>query len=184
MKRLNSSYPHSLVILLLLCWSSGCTQLSTPTPTPHPIMQLDARTLLLDIKSFPVGWIISPCEPYCLETRHASDTVRTFVIPQKPGQVSQQVQRFPSIDAAQNAYNRAYQSLHGTPLSHVQYASPYAESSSLTCGGDVVPSCQALFRYEHYVIDFYFTIDDGINGGLNYPDIIPILQAMDQRAAQ
>lgn len=177
-------------LYLFLVLAFGCAGpffLSAPTPLPH----VPAWQLLLDRDPFPPEWSIGPCtlSPRC---RGESEAFREFGIVGVPGHVTQDVAAFSNIAGAR----AGYQSARGRgifqpqqppdaqfkPPAEITYRSLVADEFYLGCGVDIVPGCEALYRYGNYFVEFYFSIDGGKGDGLEIHQVVPILRAMDERA--
>lgn len=153
---------------------------SDPVPVPAP--GVPASDLLLDAQPFPSGWEARPCEPYCEDTENASQALRTFYITGIPGHVVQQVFYFGSENDAKANFQRYEETTPFSPPSEIDYQSPIADQQYIRCGVDKVPACRAGLRYGNYFVYFYFDIDSGTGDGLKIEEVVPILQAMDERA--
>ena len=183
-----------LTILATSCVTFFGDQDSTSLPN------VPAPELLLDAQPFPKGWEVDPCGPdlrRCYRESYARRDFGRFAI---PGSVMQHVYRFANVTAAKAKYQRVREvdfakgrnepSSEFLPPMEIAYRSPIADEYYLGCGVDIVPACRVIFRYGHYLIDFYFDLDsyreyglDSEGDGLKIEEIEPILRAMDERAA-
>jgi len=167
---------------------------------PTSLPNVPAPELLLDSRPFPKGWEVDPCGPdpsRCFRASYATRSFGRFAI---PGHVLQHVYRFGNVAAAKVKYQRVHEVDFGKgrnepaseflPPAEIAYRSPIADEYYLGCGVDIVPACEAIFRYGNYFIEFFFNVDKGyvdgveIKGnGLKIEEVEPILRAMDERAA-
>jgi hypothetical protein len=186
-----------MTIIIGILLGTGCiTFFEQSTPT------IPAWHLLLDAQSFPRGWDAAPCDTsdrLCFGETHA---LRGFGRVGVPGHVIQDVYRLSSVASAQAMFHRAREvdfkkatslripSSEFLPSPGITYRSLIADDFYLGCGVDVVPACEAIFRYGNYFIMLFFNVDKGyvdgveIKGnGLGIEQIEPILRTMDERAA-
>lgn len=185
---------------LLILTIVGCS-LNSGESTSRGLPNAPAWMLLLDRTSFPQSWDVDPCtkSPLCFGEQEA---VRTFGIVNVPGHVLQEVERHTTVQRAKTVYEAARTALFNKappprspstellPPPEISYHSPIADDFHLGCGVNVVPACQAIFRYRNYFVHLYFDLDkwqqyglerDG--DGLQLQDVEPILRAMDAKAS-
>jgi hypothetical protein len=187
-------------IIISVLLGTGCTaflEQSAPTPAA-PAWHL----LIDDTLAFPQEWNVDPCDSshrLCFGETHA---LRGFGRVGIPGSVIQDVYRLDSVASAKAMFQRArgvdfkksspprVPSSEFLPPSEITYRSPIADEFYLGCGVDVVPACEAIFRYGNYFVMFFLNVDKGyvddveiIGNGLKIEEVEPILRAMDARAA-
>lgn len=180
--------------ILIILWCVGCGIIAN-APTPRLPVDVPAWFFLIDTQSFPPNWETPECTPsvrLCLGNVHA---LRSFGIPGVPGHVIQDVYRFSNVSEAQALFLSARKvdfarcvpqrnpCINFLPPPEINYLSPISDEYYLGCGIDVVPACEAIFRYGQYYAELYFDIDSGKGDGLQIQQVKPILRAVDERAA-
>lgn len=192
---------QKVILVILLLFGEGCVSRSSK-PIPTPLPNVSSVDLLLDLRAFPQQWEVNPCtkSPRCFGE---TDAYRAFIIAGVPGHVSQEITRFDSVEAAHAEFqairDKAFKrstipsqqpSTDFLPPPEITYRSVIANEYYLGCGIDIVPACDAIFRYRNYFVEFFFNVDAGyvdgaeIKGnGLKIKEIEPILRAMDEKAS-
>ncbi|NJN28867.1 MAG: hypothetical protein HC819_24305, partial [Cyclobacteriaceae bacterium] len=147
-----------------------------------------ARDLLLPAIPFPDGWEDVVCTINCARREGDVQALRSFVAPPQPGHVIQEVFKYRNDGDARESFD-AYLKLHGAAYSPQSEAVPQSRAIHLPsglvddvfwgCGMDIVAGCEALLRYDHYFVYFYFSMasDDGY--GLTDAEVEQVLVAFD-----
>ena len=120
----------------------------------HLLPHQHARTLLLDATSFPTGWEVIPCEPYCARQERSYQSGRSFIHSGRAGHVLQDVHVLQDAAGAQAMFER-YQSVEFQRLpppavtfqapSANSYRSQLADAWDFRCGVNLVPACKAFY---------------------------------------
>lgn len=173
-----------ITMILTSCLVFPYPPLGDPVPVEPP--DISISDLLLDTASFPPGWQIDSCVPYC--SSPPGEASRTFGRIDLAGHIIQDVFYYRTERGAKVKFQRYLETTSLPSPPELSYQSPIADEQYVQCGiveRNGIKVCQAGRRYGNYFIYFYFDIDTGDNDGFpSTKDIEPILQALDELVSE
>lgn len=138
---------------------------------------VSASKLLLTEKMFPEDWIAVYCSKDCSKDESFDDAFREFGVIGSPGHVIQTVKRYKKESEAIYAFGKFYDSNNKSGYNQINLEK-ISDEQFLFCGFDKTSDCRAAYRFENYIVYFYFSWDEDSREGLSRLEILQVLSGL------